>query len=149
MIFALCGLEAYTPVDNISELTARTNDEGWETVFAAWLRTSKAGTNDAVFVLSVGGGDLERNVSANIVRGLDEARARRMKIFGVAGRDGGYTMKVGDAVVLVPTVEPSRITPHAEAPVDRLALSRLASRAAENRNQVVKCNSESRDPSTA
>ncbi len=111
----LCGIEAYTPVDNVSELTARTNDEGWETVFAAWLRTSKANANDAVFVFSVGGGNLEKNVSANIVQALKEAKFRGMKIMGVVGRDGGYTKQVGDAVVVIPTVEPSRVTPHAEA----------------------------------
>ena len=111
----LCGIEAYTPVDNVAELTARTNDEGWETVFAAWLRTSQATRNDAVFVFSVGGGNLEKNVSANIVAGLKEAKQRGMKIFGVVGRDGGYTKQVGDCVVLVPTVDASRVTPHTEA----------------------------------
>jgi D-sedoheptulose 7-phosphate isomerase len=111
----LCGIEAYTPVDNVSELTARTNDEGWDTVFAAWLRTSRANANDAVFVFSVGGGNLEKNVSANIVAGLKEAKQRNLKIFGVVGRDGGYTKQVGDCVVLIPTVEASRVTPHTEA----------------------------------
>lgn len=111
----LCGIEAYTPVDNVAELTARTNDEGWDTVFAAWLRTSKANQNDAVLVFSVGGGDAERNVSANIVAGLKEAKARGLKVFGVVGRDGGYTKKVGDCVIVVPTVEASRVTPHTEA----------------------------------
>jgi D-sedoheptulose 7-phosphate isomerase len=111
----LCGIEAYTPVDNVSELTARTNDEGWDTVFAAWLKTSKANKNDAVFVFSVGGGNLEKNVSANIVAGLKEAKQRGVKIFGVVGRDGGYTKQVGDCVVVVPTVEASRVTPHTEA----------------------------------
>lgn len=111
----LCGIEAYTPVDNVSELTARTNDEGWETVFAAWLKTSKANSNDAVFVFSVGGGNLEKNVSANIVAGLKEAKQRGMKIFGVVGRDGGYTKQVGNCVVIVPTVDASHVTPHTEA----------------------------------
>ena len=111
----LCGIEAYTPVDNVSELTARTNDEGWETVFAAWLRTSRANKNDAVFVFSVGGGDAVRNVSANIVRGLEEAKARGLKIFGVVGRDGGFTKKVGDEVVVIPTVDPKAVTPLSEA----------------------------------
>jgi D-sedoheptulose 7-phosphate isomerase len=111
----LCGIEAYTPVDNVAELTARTNDEGWDTVFAAWLKTSKATRNDAVFVFSVGGGNLEKNVSANIVSGLKEAKQRGMKVFGVVGRDGGYTKQVGDCVVVVPTVEASRVTPHTEA----------------------------------
>jgi D-sedoheptulose 7-phosphate isomerase len=111
----LCAIEAYTPVDNVSELTARTNDEGWDTVFAAWLKTSKAGPNDAVFVFSVGGGNAEKNVSANIVSGLKEAKQRGLKVFGVVGRDGGYTKQVGDCVVVVPTVDASRVTPHAEA----------------------------------
>ncbi|HUL90797.1 MAG TPA: SIS domain-containing protein [Burkholderiales bacterium] len=111
----LCGIEAYTPVDNVAELTARTNDEGWDTVFAAWLRTSKATGSDAVFVFSVGGGNLEKNVSANIVAGLKEAKQRGMKVFGVVGRDGGYTKQVGDCVVIVPTVDASRVTPHTEA----------------------------------
>ena len=111
----LCGIEAYTPVDNVSELTARTNDEGWDTVFAAWLKTSKANKNDAVFVFSVGGGNMEKNVSANIVAGLKEAKQRSMKIFGVVGRDGGYTKQVGDCVIVVPTVEAARVTPHTEA----------------------------------
>jgi len=111
----LCGIEAYTPVDNVAELTARTNDEGWDTVFAAWLKTSRANKNDAVFVFSVGGGNMEKNVSVNIVAALKEAKQRSMKIFGVVGRDGGYTKRVGDCVVVVPTVEASRVTPHTEA----------------------------------
>ena len=111
----LCGIEAYSPVDNVAELTARTNDEGWDTVFAAWLRTSKANSKDAILVFSVGGGNAEKNVSTNIVRALDEAKSRRVKIYGVVGRDGGYTKKVGDAVVVVPTVHAGFITPHTEA----------------------------------
>jgi D-sedoheptulose 7-phosphate isomerase len=111
----LCGIEAYAPTDNVSELTARTNDEGWETVFAAWLRTSKAGPNDAILVLSVGGGNAEKNVSANIVEGLKESKRRGLKVFGIVGRDGGYTKQVGDRVVLVPVVDASRVTPHTEA----------------------------------
>lgn len=111
----LCGIEAYAPTDNVSELTARTNDEGWDTVFSGWLKISKVNSNDAVFVLSVGGGDVEKNVSPNIVSGLKEAKRCGMKIFGVVGRDGGYTKQVGDCVVVVPTVEATRVTPHAEA----------------------------------
>lgn len=111
----LCGIESYAPTDNVPELTARTNDEGWETVFSGWLKTSRGNNNDAVFVFSVGGGNLEKNVSANIVAALKEAKARGMKIFGVVGRDGGYTKQVGDVVVVVPTVEASRVTPHTEA----------------------------------
>ncbi len=111
----LCGIEAYAPTDNVSELTARTNDEGWETVFAAWLRTSRASARDGVFVLSVGGGDAQRNVSPNIVRALEEAKQRGLTIFGIVGRDGGYTKTVGDHVVVVPTVDPAHVTPHTEA----------------------------------
>src|SRR4051812_17400070 len=111
----LCGIEAYAPTDNVSELTARTNDEGWETVFSSWLRTSRANENDAVLVMSVGGGDAERNVSANIVQALKEAKARGLKVYGIVGRDGGYTKKVGDEVVVIPTVDPKHVTPLAEA----------------------------------
>jgi D-sedoheptulose 7-phosphate isomerase len=111
----LCGIEAYAPVDNVSELTARTNDEGWETIFSGWLKVSKANKNDAVLVFSVGGGNLEKNVSPNIVEGLKLAKERGLKIFGVVGRDGGFTKQVGDCVVVVPTVDASRVTPHAEA----------------------------------
>ncbi len=111
----LCGIEAYTPVDNVSELTARTNDEGWETVFSAWLAVSRAEARDAVLVLSVGGGSVERGVSVNLVRALDEARHRGLAIYGVVGRDGGYTKQIGDVVVVVPTVNPRHVTPHTEA----------------------------------
>ncbi len=111
----LAGIEALSPCDNVSELTARTNDEGWATVFEAWLKTSRANEKDALFVLSVGGGDAERNVSVNIVRGLEEAKRRGLKIFGIVGRDGGYTKRVGDEVIIVPTVDPKHITPHSEA----------------------------------
>jgi D-sedoheptulose 7-phosphate isomerase len=111
----LCGIEAYTPVDNVSELTARTNDEGWETVFAAWLKVSRANSQDAILVFSVGGGDAEKNISVNLVRALDEAKRRGLKIYGVVGRQGGYTKLVGDAVVVVPTVNSAHVTPHTEA----------------------------------
>ena len=111
----LTGIEAYTPGDNISELTARTNDEGWATVFEAWLQTSNANEKDAVMVLSVGGGDAERNVSANIVRGVDEAKRRGLAIYGIVGREGGHTKKVGDEVVVVPTVDQEFITAHTES----------------------------------
>ena len=111
----LCGIEAYAPVDNVAELTARTNDEGWETVFAAWLRTSRANDKDAVLMLSVGGGDAERNVSTNIVHALDEAKARGLTILGIVGRNGGHTKKVGDVVVVVPVVDDTLVTPHSEA----------------------------------
>jgi D-sedoheptulose 7-phosphate isomerase len=111
----LCGIEAYTPVDNVSELTARTNDEGWATVFSEWLKVSRANAKDAILVFSVGGGDARNNVSPNIVAALKEAKSRGLKIYGVVGRDGGYTREVGDVVVTVPTVHPSRVTPHTEA----------------------------------
>ena len=111
----LCGIEAYSPVDNVAELTARTNDEGWDTVFAEWLRTSNGYANDAVCVFSVGGGDVARNISPNIVVALDEAKARNLTIIGIVGRDGGYTKKVGDVVIVVPVVDENLITPHSEA----------------------------------
>ena len=111
----LAGFEAYSPVDNISELMARTNDEGWETVFVEWLKVSCLKRNDAVFVFSVGGGNLDKNISANLVRALEYAKTGDSKILGIVGRDGGYTAKVADACVLVPTVNPETITPHAEA----------------------------------
>lgn len=111
----LAGIEAYSPCDNVSELTARTNDEGWETVFEAWLRVSKANANDAIFVMSVGGGSAERQVSVNLVRAVDEARKRGVKVLGIVGRDGGYTKKMGDEVIVIPTVDPNHITPLSEA----------------------------------
>src|SRR4051812_29352953 len=111
----IVGIEAYSPCDNVAELTARTNDEGWETVFEAYLRTSRANEKDAVLVMSVGGGSRERNVSVNIVRALDEAKRRGLTIYGIVGRDGGYTKQVGDEVVVVPTVDDAHITPHTEA----------------------------------
>jgi D-sedoheptulose 7-phosphate isomerase len=111
----LAGIEAYAPTDNISELTARTNDEGWETVFAEWLKVSKLKAGDALFIFSVGGGSLEKNVSPNLVRALQYAQAIGAKVLGVVGRDGGYTAKVGDAVCVVPTVNPDAVTPHSEA----------------------------------
>ena len=111
----LCGIEAYAPTDNVSELTARTNDEGWDTVFAAWLAVSRANGRDAIFVMSVGGGDAEKNVSVNLIRGIDEAKRRGLAIYGVVGRNGGYTKQIGDTVLVIPTVNPERVTPHTEA----------------------------------
>lgn len=111
----IAGIEAYAPTDNVSELTARTNDEGWATVFEAWLKTSKLQARDAVLVFSVGGGDLERNVSPNLVAALKLAKSVGAKIIGVVGRDGGYTAKVADACVLIPVVNPVHVTPHSEA----------------------------------
>jgi len=111
----IAGLESYAPTDNVSELTARTNDEGWATVFVEWLKTSRLGKNDAVFVLSVGGGNLEKNISPNLVSALQHAKAVGAKILGVVGRDGGFTAKVADACCLIPTVNADAVTPHAEA----------------------------------
>ena len=111
----IAGIEAYAPTDNVSELTARTNDEGWATVFEGWLTTSKLAARDAVLVFSVGGGDVERNVSPNLVAALKLAKSVGAKIIGVVGRDGGYTAKVADACVLIPVVNPVHVTPHSEA----------------------------------
>ena len=111
----IVGLEAYAPTDNVSELTARTNDEGWETVFVEWLKVSRLRPEDIIFVLSVGGGNLEKNVSPNLVRALQYAKEVGANVLGVVGRDGGYTAKVGDAVCIVPTVNPEAVTPHSEA----------------------------------
>jgi D-sedoheptulose 7-phosphate isomerase len=111
----LCGIESYAPTDNVSELTARTNDEGWETVFSAWLKVSKLSNKDALLIFSVGGGNAERGVSVNLVSAIDEAKAVGAKIFGIVGRDGGYTKKMGDKVVIVPIVNNDRVTPHTEA----------------------------------
>jgi D-sedoheptulose 7-phosphate isomerase len=111
----IVGLEAYAPTDNVSELTARTNDEGWETVFVEWLKTSRLRAQDLIFVFSVGGGNLEKNVSPNLVRALQYAKEIGAGVVGVVGRDGGYTAKVGDAVCIIPTVNPESITPHSEA----------------------------------
>lgn len=111
----IAGIEAYTPVDNVSELTARTNDEGWESVFANWLQGSRLQQNDMLFVLSVGGGSLERNISPNLVIALQYAKVVGARVIGIVGRDGGYTAQVADACVLIPTVNPDTITPHAEA----------------------------------
>ena len=114
-ITPIVGMEAYTPTDNVSELTARTNDEGWETVFVEWLKTSRLNEKDAVFVLSVGGGNLEKNVSPNLVRALQYAKEAGARITGIVGRDGGYTATVADVCVIVPTVNPETVTPHSEA----------------------------------
>jgi len=111
----LAGFEAYAPTDNVSELTARTNDEGWDTVFAAWLSGSRLRREDGVFVLSVGGGSLEKNVSANLVHALRYATDVGAVIVGIVGRDGGYTAQVSDACVIIPTVNPETVTPHSEA----------------------------------
>lgn len=111
----IAGMECYAPTDNVSELTARTNDEGWTTVFAEWLKGSRLTEKDALLVFSVGGGDLERNVSPNLVAALQLAKERGSAILGIVGRDGGYTAKVADACVIIPTVNPMNTTPHSEA----------------------------------
>jgi len=111
----ITGIEAYAPTDNVAELTARINDDGWQNVFAAWLEGSRLQASDAVLVFSVGGGNLERNVSPNIVSALDYAKSKGAAIIGIVGRDGGYTAKMADACVLIPVVHPGRTTPHTEA----------------------------------
>jgi D-sedoheptulose 7-phosphate isomerase len=111
----IAGFEAYTPVDNVSELTARTNDEGWASVFSTWLKGSRLCANDMLFVLSVGGGSLEHNISPNLVVALNDARHVGARIVGIVGRDGGYTAQVADACIVVPTVNADNVTPHTEA----------------------------------
>jgi D-sedoheptulose 7-phosphate isomerase len=110
----ICQFEAYTPTDNVSELTARVNDEGWDSCFSEWLKGSRINARDAVLVFSVGGGNVEKNVSVNLVRAIDEARNAGAKVFGIVGKDGGYTNQVADACVLIPVISPDRITPHTE-----------------------------------
>jgi D-sedoheptulose 7-phosphate isomerase len=111
----LVGIEAYAPTDNVSELTARTNDEGWETTFSAWLEVSKLRAGDAILVFSVGGGSLESNVSPNLVRAVQYAKQVGATVLGIIGRDGGYTAREADAVVIIPTVNDAHVTPHSEA----------------------------------
>jgi D-sedoheptulose 7-phosphate isomerase len=111
----LAGVESYAPTDNISELTARTNDDGWDTTFARWLETSRLSSRDMVFVISVGGGDLERNISPNLVKALEHARSVGSKIVGIVGREGGFTARVADACILIPVVNPSAVTPYTES----------------------------------
>jgi D-sedoheptulose 7-phosphate isomerase len=111
----IVGMEAYAPTDNVSELTARTNDDGWPTVFVDWLKVSRLNDRDLLFVLSVGGGDARRNVSPNLINAVEHARQVGARVIGVCGRDGGHTARVADACVLVPTINPQNVTPHAEA----------------------------------
>lgn len=137
----ICAFEAYAPTDNVAELTARTNDDGWETVFEAWLRGSRLDQDDGVLVFSVGGGDLERNVSPNLVRALQYAKETGAAITGVVGRDGGYTGKVADACVVIPTVSVVNTTPHAEAfqaVVWHLIVSHPALKASETKWETVR-----------
>lgn len=110
----ICKFEAYCPTDNVSELTARVNDEGWDTCFSEWLKTSRINAKDAVLVFSVGGGNREKNISVSLINALDVARQAEASIFGIVGRDGGYTKKVSNACVVIPTVHADRITPHTE-----------------------------------
>ncbi|MBU0986544.1 MAG: SIS domain-containing protein, partial [Proteobacteria bacterium] len=111
----ICGIESYTPSDNVSELSARVNDDGWDTVFVNWLKGSKLKDSDGVFVFSVGGGNAEKNISANLVYALRYVKEIGAKVFGVVGRDGGYTAQVADSCIIVPTVNPETITPHTES----------------------------------
>ena len=111
----LCGIESYAPTDNVSELTARINDDGWDVALAAWLKASRLKENDAIFILSVGGGNLEKNVSVNLIKAIDYAKEKNAKVFGIVGRDGGYTKKIGDNVIVVPVVDEKLVTPHSEA----------------------------------
>ena len=137
----IAGIECYAPTDNVSELTARTNDEGWASVFAEWLKGSRLRSTDALLVFSVGGGNLEKQVSTNLVAALDYARTCGAKITGIVGRDGGYTARVADACVVIPTVNPAHVTPHAEAfqaVVWHLLVSHPALKAAETKWESVK-----------
>ena len=111
----IVGIESYAPTDNVSELTARTNDEGWATIFVEWLKISKLLAKDAIFIFSVGGGNLEKNISPNLVEALKYAKSVGAKITGVVGRDGGYTAQVADSCLVIPTVNPDNVTPHSEA----------------------------------
>src|ERR1700734_2053023 len=110
----ICGFEAYAPTDNVSELTARVNDEGWDTCFSEWLKGSRLRKGDGLLVFSVGGGNREKNVSVNLVRSLELAREVKAKVYGIVGRDGGYTAQVADACVVIPVISPDRTTPHTE-----------------------------------
>ena len=111
----ICGLEAYTPTDNVSELTARVNDDGWETAYVNWLKISKLNKNDILLVFSVGGGNLEKNISVNILKSLELGKKLGTRICGIVGRDGGYTAQVADACVVIPPINPETVTPHTEA----------------------------------
>ena len=111
----LCALEAYAPTDNVSELSARINDEGWDGALAAWLKVSRLSSKDALLILSVGGGNLEKGVSVNLIQAIDLAQERKAKVFGIVGRDGGHTKQAGDVVVVIPSVSDKNVTPHSEA----------------------------------
>lgn len=137
----ICGIESYTPSDNVSELSARINDDGWETVFVNWLKGSKLNNSDGIFILSVGGGNAEKNISVNLIRALDYAKEIGAKIFGIVGRDGGYTAKVADSCIVIPKVNTETITPHTEsfqAVVWHLLVSHPALKASEMKWESVK-----------
>src|SRR4051794_25585204 len=137
----ICGMEAYAPTDNVSELTARTNDEGWAGVFEGWLKVSRLRASDALLVLSVGGGNVEKNVSPNLVAAIRHAKSVGAKVTGIVGRDGGYTAQSADVCVIVPTVNPTHVTPHAEAfqaVIWHLLVSHPALKAAETKWESVR-----------
>jgi D-sedoheptulose 7-phosphate isomerase len=137
----ICGIEAYAPTDNVSELTARTNDEGWASVFIEWLKVSRLSPADMLFIFSVGGGNREKNVSPNLVAALEYGKEVGAKVCGVVGRDGGYTATVADACVIIPTVNPQNVTPHTEAfqaVVWHLLVSHPALKAAETKWESTK-----------
>jgi D-sedoheptulose 7-phosphate isomerase len=137
----ICRFESYTPTDNVSELTARINDEGWEGCLVEWLKTSRMSGSDALLIFSVGGGNVEKNVSVNLVRAIDEAKRVGAKVFGVVGKDGGYTKKAADECAVIPIVNPDRITPHTEglcAVVWHLLVSHPALKAAPTKWESVK-----------
>ena len=137
----ICGFEAYAPTDNVSELTARINDDGWDSCFSEWLKGSRISDRDAVLVFSVGGGNAEKNVSVSLIRAIDTARERGAKVFGIVGRDGGYTKRVADECVLIPVVNDAHITPHTEglaAVVWHLLVSHPALKQAQTKWESVK-----------
>lgn len=137
----ICRFEAYTPTDNVSELTARVNDEGWDSAFREWLKISRLRADDAILVFSVGGGNVEKNVSVNLVRAIEHAREVGARVFGIVGKDGGYTAQVSEVCVLIPVVSPERITPHTEglaAVVWHLLVSHPALKASETKWESVR-----------
>lgn len=137
----ICRFEAYTPTDNVSELTARVNDEGWESCFAEWLKISRVRAGDAILVFSVGGGNVEKSISVNLVRAVDEAKSRGARVFGIVGKDGGYTKRVAEECVIIPTASADRVTPHTEglcAVVWHLLVSHPALKAAQTKWESVR-----------